>query len=221
MSRAIPHYVKSLDKFLPTKTAYKAHLQHYLQHFPKNKPLEDENLHMDLIDFIQRYCDKKDHLSEKFDLENCYFEIRRSQEGTNCFFIVDKLNTEISEQISIHNFGNLPTALDNFKRLFVYLISDLKEQKRIDECNLLGCSIKDWDLYHINPTTHELVLLFLSEKGISDDVLENIISENNQGNEIPKLTEDYKHLEKGILAFYQEKLNSLNVKLHKRKNTDM
>lgn len=206
MSKSQPHYLKSRDINFPTKSAFKKHLQDIRHRAEENQNgiIVDANDILDLKDFIQDYCDKSDHLQERFDLDGCHFAVKKSRDySTKCLFIIDN-KSNYEEQISTENFGNPPTPLQNFRSFCTYAISGIKRSIREKLANKHGRSFDEVDLWHQKPTTKQIVDEFIKEKNISD-CLDKVISPNHTGGNVPYLMPEYEYLRQELLNFYEEK----------------
>lgn len=205
MSRSKPHYLKTRNITFKTKEKFKNHLKTIRQRAEQNsggivKEVDDI---LDLKDFIQDYCDKSEHIQEKFDLDNCKFVVKNSPEyPTKCLFIICN-NSE--EQISTEKFGNPPTPLQNFRSFCTFVIGNYKKFIREKLTEEQGKSFTELDLWHEKPTSKQIVDEFLVIHNLHDR-LEQVISPNNLGNNAPYLLPEYKYLEKEFLDFYTEKV---------------
>ncbi|MDO5091425.1 MAG: hypothetical protein Q4D61_07740 [Cardiobacteriaceae bacterium] len=209
MSRSQPHYLKSRKITFPTKYSFKKHLQAIRHRAEESQSgiITDENDILDLKDFIQDYCDKSENLQNRFDLDNCYFVVKKSRDySTKCLFIVDN-ESKYEEQISTENFGNPPTPLQNFRSFCTYTISGIKRNIREQLAKQHGRSFDEVDLWHQKPTTKQIVDEFIRQKNISDH-LDKIISPNHTGGNVPYLMPEYEYLQQELLIFYEEKAST-------------
>ncbi|WP_147376493.1 hypothetical protein [Moraxella catarrhalis] len=218
MSRAKPHFLKTRNVLFPTKGKFVKHLQtiYHRAKSRKNGLVVPNDDILDLIDFIQDYCDKSEEIQSYIDLENCYF-IVKNPEGYDepCLFVVDK-NTGKEKHFGFRNFGCPPTPYLNFKRFCIHIIQDFKFNYRIKLSQELGKSYDEYDLWHKKPTTKEIVDEFVALKEIGDK-LDLVISPNGLGNNVPYLMPDYEYLKKDFIDFYQSKVaTELNFELKPR-----
>lgn len=170
-----------------------------------------------MIDFIQDYCDKSERLQEDFDLDDCYFIVKKSPNyNTKCLFIVDNSKNK-EEQISLERFGNPPKPIVNFRSFCTYTIMEFKKEHRIILSQKKGKNYNEHDLWHKKPTTKEIVDEFIAIKGIADK-LDQIISPNGSGFNVPILMSGYEYLKQEFIDFYQSKAaTELNFELKPRK----
>ena len=218
MSRAKPHFLKTRNVLFPTKREFIKHLQniHHRAKARKNGLVSSNDDILDLIDFIQDYCDKSERLQDIFDFDNCYFIFKKSPNyDTECLFIVDNA-TNKEEQISLIRFGNSPKPIVNFRSFCTYTIMDFKKNYRIQLSQELGKSYDEYDLWHKKPTTKEIVDEFIAIKEIGDK-LDEIISPNGSGFNVPVLNQKYAGLKQEFINFYQSKVaTQLNFELKPR-----
>ncbi|MFC0322116.1 hypothetical protein ACFFHT_00815 [Gallibacterium melopsittaci] len=214
MNRAKSYLLKTRDILFKTKESYKNHLQSILHRAKLNKNgliTSDDDI-IDLKDFIQDHCDKSEQLQELFDLDKCYFAVQKSPGyPTECLFIIDN-ETGDKEQISIHNFGNPPSAIVNFRSFCTYTITTFKLEYRKKLSEKQNVNYTEYDLWHKNPTTKQIVDQFITLKQIGDK-LEQVISPNGLGNNVPTLLPEYQYLEQELIEFYQSKLSKINAEL--------
>lgn len=219
MSRAKPHFLKTRNVLFPTKGEFIEHLKdiYHRAKSSKNGLVTTNNDILDLKDFIQDYCDKSERLQNIFDLDNCHFIVKKSPNyDTECLFIVDIL-TNKEEQISLIRFGNSPKPIVNFRSFCTYTIMEFKRNYRIQLSQELGKSYDEYDLWHTNPTTKEIVDEFIAIKEIGDK-LEQVISPNGSGFNVPVLNPKYEYLKLEFIDFYQSKVaTQLNFELKPRK----
>ncbi len=218
MSRAKPHFLKTRNVLFPTKGEFIEHLKdiYHRAKSSKNGLVTTNNDILDLKDFIQDYCDKSEEILSYIDLENCYFVVKKSPDyNTSCLFIIEN-NTNKEKHFSFQNFGSPPISYINFKRFCTHIIQDFKFNYRIKLSQELGKSYDEYDLWHKKPTTKELVEEFIAIKEIGDR-LEQVISQNGLGNNVPYLLPEYQGLRQEFIDFYQSKVaTELNFELKSR-----
>lgn len=218
MSRAKSHFLKTRNILFPTKGKFIKHLQDIYHRAKSNKNglVTSNDDILDLKDFIQDYCDKSKRLQEIFDLDDCSFIVKKSPNyHTECLFIVDSL-TNKEEQISIIGFGNSPEPIVNFISFCTYIIMEFKKYYRIKLSQELGKSYNEYDLWHKKPTTKEIVDEFIAIKEIGGK-LDEVISPNGLGNNVPYLLPKYEYLKQDFIDFYQLKVaTELNFELKPR-----
>ncbi|OOR91048.1 hypothetical protein B0181_03695 [Moraxella caviae] len=218
MSRAIPHFLKTRNLYFHTKGDFRTHLDNIYQKAKSqgNQAITKDD-EADLKDFIQDYCDKSEHLLEKFDLDNCHFIVAMSEYGTKCLFIVDN-DSRKKEQISLKNFGAEQTPEQNFRLFCTEIIRDIKLEYRKILAEDSDLRYDEVDLWHEEPSTKELVDEFVQKHELSD-ILDKVISPNDLGNSKRFLMPDYEYLKQKFLDFYREKMttNKLQTLLKERK----
>ncbi|WP_432481181.1 hypothetical protein [Moraxella sp. ZY200743] len=218
MSRAKPHFLKTRNVLFPTKGKFVEHLQtiYHRAKSSKNGLVTTNNDILDLKDFIQDYCDKSEEILSYIDLENCYFVVKKSSDyNTPCLFIIEN-NTNKEKHFSFRNFGCPPISYINFKRFCIHTIIDFKFNYRIKLSKELGKSYDEYDLWHKKPTTKEIVDEFIAIKDIGDK-LDEVISPNGSGFNVPVLNQKYAGLKQEFIDFYQSKVaTQLNFELKPR-----
>ncbi|MGY4676024.1 hypothetical protein ACWIWA_10865, partial [Ursidibacter arcticus] len=148
------------------------------------KHIEDLKYYLKFI-----YVDSERIIST-IDIENSMFfldfpPVRRNME--KCLWITDGKN-KIHFSTSYSGLRT-PTAKNNFYSYFTYLIQEFKnnikkilvKQKGITEAT---------HLWHSSPTTTEIIDEFIELNCLSDK-LDDIISPNGLGNNLPFLMQDY------------------------------
>lgn len=220
MSRSKPHYLKTRDITFKTKGEFKKHLKTIRHRAEQNSGgiVKEADDISDLKDFIQDYCDKSEHIQEKFDLDDCAFVVKKSPEyQTKCLFIV---GNNLEEQISTENFGNPPTPMQNFRSFCTFTIGNYKKSVRHKLASEQGKSFTELDLWHENPTSKQIVDEFSTIHNLHGK-LEQIISSNGLGNNVSYLLPEYEYLKQEFLDFYisKVKVNKVEFSLKDRKKS--
>ena len=181
--------------------------------------VKNKNHILELKDFICDYYCERDFIISKFDLDNCEFFVALPPNPRNqhkCFWIKQKNVNEKQHFATSRNGLVRPSVFDNFYRFCTDLLIPIKFELRKYFTEQLHLSADNFDLWHKQPKTKELVQEFIDLQKIGDK-LEKVISPNGLGNNIPFLMPDYEYLEQEFIDFYQSKVaTQLNFELKPR-----
>lgn len=204
-----------------TKTAFLNHLK-FIRDMADNNPddvVKDENHIKELKDFLHDYYVDRDVILSEYDLDNCEFFValpRTIRNNHKCFWIKDKTTGKTRSFSTTRNGLVEPSLFGNFYSFCTNELIPIKREIRRYITNELGLSLDDFDLWHQSPKTKELVNEFIALKEIGDK-LDEVISPNGLGNDVPYLLSKYEYLKQDFIDFYQSKVaTELNFELKPR-----
>lgn len=207
MTRGIPHSLPTRNIGFSTKGKYEAHFKKMMQKYrglytESKQPIvvSETNDTSDLIDFLTLYSDKREQLAEDYDYSKAIFVFKKSPKfGSECFYI---LQNDHEEQFSVTNFGNPPKPYQNFLSYCRYAIKDIKQKIRK---HLVEPSdtIADNDLYHKQPKFIDTVWQFINKHELEEN-LENMLSNNESSENVPKLLPEFEYIHEKFIQFYKE-----------------
>lgn len=208
------YYLPHSENLLSANGMQKHFSQIKAKYTTQNQVIVQQSDIEDLIYYLSyHYCDDKG-IKEQIDLTNCEFFVALPPEPKNsyfCFWIRDK-STKKELHFSTSRQGFIAPSTDkNFRNALIAILIPykLKIRKRLaTQCSISYSLVNLW---HITPTTEEIINEFISSKNIRDKLAE-IVSANGLGNNTPYLLAEYKHLEQEFLEFYFEKIASDELK---------
>lgn len=215
------YILQSTNNQFVTKKGFLNHLKLIRNTADKNQNgmVLDKNHILDLKDFLRDYYVDRDIILSEYDLDNCEFFVALPPTVRNnhkCIWIKDKVTDKTRHFATTKNGLVEPTPFGNFYNFCTNELIPIKREIRRYITNELGLSLDDFDLWHKSPKTKELVEEFIAIKNIGDK-LNEIISPNGLGNNVPYLLPDYEYLKLEFIDFYQSKVaTQLNFELKPR-----
>lgn len=216
--------LKTNNRFFTTQKSFVEHLKS-IRVFGENNngKIDNEEYVNDLIDYIQDYHNDSVQIQREYDLDHCEFFVDfptmrwKGRQTEKCIWIRDISNSSKLREIGINPraFCNQPMPEQNFRSLCNVIIRNLKYEIRKREADKNGKSVSEVNLWHKFPTTKQIIDEFISIHNL-EDKLEQVISSNGLGNNVPYLLDDYKYLENEFLNFYCQK-HGIRYELKDRK----
>ena len=212
---------KSTNKTFNSKTSFLDYLKFIRDTAAKNQNgmVLDKNHILELKDFLRDYYVDRDVILSEYDLDNCEFFValpRTIRNNHKCFWIKDKTTSKTRSFSTTRNGLVKPSLFGNFYSFCTNELIPIKREIRRYITNELGSSLDDFDLWHQSPKTKELVNEFIALKEIGDK-LDEVISPNGLGNDVPYLLSKYEYLKQDFIDFYQSKVaTELNFELKPR-----
>lgn len=159
----------------------------------------------DLKYFIRFIYVESERVIEQIDIDNCSFFVALPPNPRNkykCLWIKDN---ESSIHFSTTKDGlSAPTPRNNFHQYFTYIIQEFKNGIKKVISKQKGMT-EVAHLWHTNPTTKVIIDEFIRIHQLNEK-LEDVISPNGLGNNLPFLMPEYEYLKNEILTFYVEKV---------------
>ncbi|MGX2957568.1 hypothetical protein ACWIYZ_10885 [Ursidibacter arcticus] len=153
-----------------------------------------------LKDFIEVVHNDRYEILEDFDLEKCEFYVDKAEyDNTYCFYLRDK-NVDRTRQFSITKLSP-PKPRENISSLFSHLISNIKLEIKRKLLPQYSGELDKFDLCHKTPTFKDCVDEFIRENNLGS-ILDEIISENGSGYNVPIFNDKYKYLENTFIQYY-------------------
>ncbi len=212
---------KSTNKTFNSKTSFLDYLKFIRDTAAKNQNgmVLDKNHILELKDFLRDYYIDRNIILSEFDLDDCEFFVALPPQPRNhykCLWIKDKQNGKKRHFATTENGLVKPTPFGNFYQFSTNELIPIKREIRKYLTDELGLSLDDFDLWHQSPKTKELVEEFIAIKEIGNR-LEQVISQNGLGNNVPYLLPEYQGLRQEFIDFYQSKVaTELNFELKSR-----
>lgn len=201
---------QSTNNRFSTKTGFLNHLKVIRNTADNNQNgmVLDKNHILELKDFLRDYYIDRDIILSEYDLDNCEFFVALPPTVRNnhkCIWIKDKVTDKTRHFATTKNGLVEPTPFGNFYNFCTNELIPIKREIRRYITNELGLSLDDFDLWHKSPKTKELVEEFIAIKDIGDK-LNEIISPNGSGFNVPVLNPKYEYLKQEFINFYQSKV---------------
>ncbi|MDO5055617.1 MAG: hypothetical protein Q4D86_09905 [Pasteurella oralis] len=164
----------------------------------------------DLKYFLRFIYAESERIIAEIDIDNSSFFVALPPNPRNsykCFWVKDDQN---KIHFSTTQNGLLPPSPENnFYRYFTYLIQEFKNKIKKIMAKQQGMA-ETAHLWHTNPTTKEIIDEFIAAHNLNNK-LENVISPNGLGNNLPFLMPEYAYLRDEILNFYIEKAENKSL----------
>ena len=212
---------QSTNNRFTTKTGFLNHLK-FIRNTADDSPddvfIYDNHI-KELKDFLRAYYVDRDIILSEYDLDNCEFFVALSPTPRNkhkCVWIKDKTTGKTRHFATTINGLVEPTPFGNFYSFCTNELIPIKRKIRQCITSKFDLSLDDFDLWHQSPKTKELVEEFIDIKEIGDR-LEQVISQNGLGNNVPYLLPEYQGLRQEFIDFYKSKVaTELNFELKSR-----
>ncbi|MFU2076317.1 hypothetical protein [Gallibacterium anatis] len=212
MSREKKYYLSRNDVFYESQKKLKERLRSIRNKYKDTEmTINDPTDINDLKDYIECYYPDSQRILNRFDLENSNFIVKESPDyNTKCFYISDENG---KQHFSIEKFSK-PTPLANFKQSLAFSIMDIKREIKKKEIIENGQFGNDCELHHKKPNFNQIINNFMKKYNILESDLLEIVSDNNSGNNVPKIK--IEEIKKNFLEYYQENYKHYQYELKPR-----
>lgn len=206
MPRSQPCYLKRRNVIYTSKTSFLERLKEIRDAHTQNDRcyITKPDYISDLKDFLEDfYCDSE-RIFAIHNIDDCQFFVEKSPDHrTHCVYI--ESNGRSDDFSTSTNGFNPPSEKAKFSQACAFILIPLKQERKrekLQEQGLLG-NLNDYELIHKLPVWGEIIDQFIEKYHLAKK-LNEVISDNMQGNNAPVFKDEYKTLNSEFMQFYCE-----------------